>query len=212
MQRRPRHAGRRRAAARCCACRRGALVRVAPGRQRAPAASCARAARRQQSAHARGRCKARCAPRRRTCPKSFALAIGGRGFASARSMLAIFRERTRSGSAASRGGCKSASAQPLFFGRRCRGPRAGGAGGPAQLRAPLQSAYAAPSSHLRVGTAVTMPPLPTVPSGSRLGCTARLLGYAFALTAATAASTVSLAKSHTATGPPAELLDVLDSE
>ena len=50
--------------------------------------------------------------------------------------------------------------------------------------------------------------MPPVPSGSRLGCTARLIGYAFALTAATAASTVSLAKSHTTPGPPAALIEL----
>ena len=127
-------------------------------------------------------------------------------------MLAILRKRTRSGSAASRGGC-NLSESALFL-RRCRG-RGPHARAAPPIPAPLsQSAYAAPSGFYtaRFYTACAMPP---VPSGS-LSCSVRLMGYACALAAATAASTVSLAKSNVSPGPPAaaliELIDVLDTE
>jgi hypothetical protein len=56
--------------------------------------------------------------------------------------------------------------------------------------------------------------LPALPAFRSLGCTARLLSYAGALMAATAASTVSLAKSNSPAGTPSSLLEhlVLDSE
>jgi hypothetical protein len=55
---------------------------------------------------------------------------------------------------------------------------------------------------------------PALPAFRSLGCTARLLSYAGALMAATAASTVSLAKSNSPAGTPSSLLEhlVLDSE
>ena len=134
--------------------------------------------------------------------------------ASARSMLAILRTRTRSGSVASRGGCKSSSAPNPFAFRRCRGRGPHARAAPPNPAPLSQSASAAPSSFYtaRFYTACAMPP---VPSGS-LSCSVRLMGYACALAAATAASTVSLAKSNVSPGPPAaaliELIDVLDTE
>ena len=100
---------------------------------------------------------------------------------------------------------------PTTVPRPRRGPHARAA---PPIPAPLsQSAYAAPSGFYtaRFYTACAMPP---VPSGS-LSCSVRLMGYACALAAATAASTVSLAKSNVSPGPPAaliELMDVLDTE
>ena len=80
--------------------RRSRAARAQAGRTGSPkGTSCVVRARRGVSGrtHTRGRCAALCESRLRTCPKSFALAIGGRGLASARSMLAIVRRRTRAG-------------------------------------------------------------------------------------------------------------------